>query len=179
MLSELVNQENSDSSSGKVSLTKVAEAAKSGVNNLSEIVWSLNPKHDNLEKVVSYIQEYTENFFKYSNIRVLFDIQENVPDVTIASDIRHALLMCIKEALNNALKYSEATTIWLHISTENNRLRIIIQDNGIGFTLSEELNKGNGIGHILSRIHRFNGTAQIETSPNNGCEVKFELLLRS
>ncbi|NCS90158.1 MAG: hypothetical protein GW789_15680, partial [Ignavibacteria bacterium] len=61
MLSELVNQENSETSSGKISLSKVAEAAKSGVNNLSEIVWSLNPKHDNLEKVVSYIQEYTEN----------------------------------------------------------------------------------------------------------------------
>ena len=180
MLSELVSNENSEFGSSKISLTKVAEAAKSGVNNLSEIVWSLNPKHDNLEKVVSYIQEYTENFFKYSSIRVLFDIQENVPDLTIASDIRHALLMSIKEVLNNALKYSQADTIWLHISTENNTtLRIHIQDNGIGFDLAEQLEKGNGIGHILSRIHRFDGTAQIETSPNNGCEVKLELLLRS
>lgn len=177
LLSELISRHEDENKISKSNLpfSKIAEAVKSSVTNLSEIVWSLNPKHDDLENVATYIQEYTESFFAYSSIRILFDIQEKLPALSIESDLRHALLMSIKEVLNNALKYSEANTIWLHLSTNNQKLHITIQDNGKGFDLEQEYHKGNGIKHILTRLRRYNGNTRIETSPDYGCTVHFEL----
>ncbi|TNE72951.1 hypothetical protein EP331_05800 [bacterium] len=171
LLSELVNREIQSTGKTSIPLKKVAEAAKTGVTNLSEIVWSLNPKNDSLEQVVAYIQEYSEGYFNGSTIRVLFEIDESFPTINIASDLRHALLMTIKECLNNALKYSEADTIWMRIHYENPVLTIHIQDNGKGFDVSESMDKGNGIFHQLTRLKAYNGTVVIDSRPGYGCET--------
>jgi two-component sensor histidine kinase len=175
LLSELVQKQLSQQNNDASPLKKVVEAAKSGVSNLSEIVWSLNPKHDSLENTVAYIQEFSENFFKHHQIRILFDIQTNLPNVSLSSDIRHSLLMCIKELLNNAMKYSEAETIWIHVSTTDSSLIVIIQDNGKGFVLEDKLHTGNGLGNLFSRMSRHGGDCSIETAPGRGCQVRIQL----
>ena len=175
LLSEVVQREITSTGSNSAPLKRVAEAAKNGVVNLSEIVWAINPKNDKLENVVSYIQEYAENYFKESDIRVLFDISDSFPNVSIASDTRHALIMTIKEILNNALKYSEASTMWVHLHFEENRFIIQIQENGKGFELADEASKGNGIGHILHRLNSFGGVITIDSAIGHGCETKIVL----
>jgi signal transduction histidine kinase/ligand-binding sensor domain-containing protein len=175
LLSELVQREITLSGKTSTPLKKVAEAAKTGVTNLSEIVWSLNPKNDSLENVVAYIQEYADGYFNGSSIRVLFEIDESFPNKMMSSDVRHALLMTFKECLNNALKYSEATTIWIHIHFENDRLTIVIQENGVGFSVDEMMSKGNGIMHQLTRLKAFGGVVNIDTAPGKGCETRIVL----
>lgn len=178
LLSELVQREIQSAGKTSTPLKKVAEAAKTGVTNLSEIVWSLNPKNDSLENVVAYIQEYADGYFNGTSIRVLFDIDESFPEKIVSSDVRHALLMTIKECLNNALKYSEATTIWIHIHFENNTLTIVIQENGKGFNLDEKMHEGNGILHQLSRLKAFGGKVQIDTALGSGCETQIQIPIK-
>lgn len=177
LLSELVQHEMTKTGSNSAPLKRVVDAAKVGVLNLSEIVWAINPKNDKLENVVSYLQEYAENYFKESSTRLHFDISDDFPKLFIPSDTRHALIMTVKEILNNALKYSKANQVWFFMAIEESVFILKIQDDGIGFDLAEALNKGNGLGHILSRLKPFNGICTIDTKEGEGCEITLKLHL--
>jgi signal transduction histidine kinase/ligand-binding sensor domain-containing protein len=177
ILSELAQQELHQAPKTSQTVERVARVARDNISTLSEIVWSLNPGNDSLEQVATYIQNYTESFFDNTEIRTKFEIQEQLPNVILDSDVRHHLLMCVKEALNNACKYSRASEVMVKIDVNDHSVTIIIQDNGIGFNRDEVRKKGNGLTNLEHRLKPFGGSATIDTKPGSGCRIEFRLPL--
>ncbi len=79
------------------------------------------------------------------------------------------LFRIIQEALNNTIKYAEASEVVIQFY-ENNELIINILDNGIGFdALSKDT--GNGLSNMRRRAQEFNGTLEVESEPGKGTKV--------
>jgi hypothetical protein len=49
-------------------IDKITESSKEVVGNLGEIIWTVNPKYDNLQSLLAYIRNYVSNFFEHSSI---------------------------------------------------------------------------------------------------------------
>ena len=93
------------------------------------------------------------------------------------SELEIAVYRIAQELTNNALKYSEATTINLNIIAGEGRLCLQVIDNGKGFNPdAPEANKGKGLAGIKNRIAAFNGTFELQSAAGKGTEVSVEFL---
>lgn len=78
-----------------------------------------------------------------------------------------ALYRICQEWVNNILKYSDANSITIQLTTDENELTLTIEDNGIGFDKKLLINKkGNGWKNMNSRVGIFHGELELETTPN-------------
>ena len=76
----------------------------------------------------------------------------------------------IQEAVNNALKYSGATTISVRFSEANEHLTIEISDNGKGFDTAT-VDSGNGLLNMKKRAREIGGTLEIASEETQGTTI--------
>ena len=84
----------------------------------------------------------------------------------------------IHELVNNALKHSHATEIFLQIMQEPDRIAFTVQDNGCGFN-SEAKTDGTGLQNIRDRVTAFNGIISIDSKIGQGTEINVELMINN
>ena len=76
----------------------------------------------------------------------------------------------IQEAINNSIKYAEASIINIEIMPLNGIVSIVIHDNGKGFD-SQQVVFGNGIANMKKRIEEINGKFSIDSNATNGTKI--------
>ncbi|NOU38378.1 MAG: tetratricopeptide repeat protein [Ferruginibacter sp.] len=82
----------------------------------------------------------------------------------------------IQELVNNVVKHANATQIIVQLSTNNNKVGLVVEDDGKGFDMNALANsKGAGMDNIKYRVQYFNGTIDTVTSAGNGASVNIEL----
>ena len=121
---------------------------------------------------------------KISKIPITFENQTGFLS-RLEPKIENNLYRIVQEAVNNAIKYSEASEIKILLSHNSKYLHLEIKDDGKGFDY-EKLDKngyfnatGHGIFNIKERVNFINGHFQLETSPNNGTSISIDLPLAS
>ena len=84
----------------------------------------------------------------------------------------------IQELLNNILKHAAASEAFVQLIRDNNRLNIVVEDNGKGFdTALLESNKGAGWANIRSRVEYLKGRLDIHSEPGQGSLVNIEFII--
>jgi signal transduction histidine kinase len=76
----------------------------------------------------------------------------------------------IQEAINNAIKYAEATEVVIEVKKIEDKIQIAIRDNGIGFDI-HTVEKGNGLRNILKRVEDIGGNLIVDSTLNKGTAV--------
>jgi signal transduction histidine kinase len=152
----------------------IATKAYELIGALDVIVWAVGPQADSLQSFADYVTAYTEDFFTHTKVSSRFKVPVSFPQVTLDGRVRHALLMAVKEALNNIVRHAEATEVEFCMAAEEGGLAIDINDNGKGF-------EGHGVGHGLKnlqeRLVKLGGTCVIESHIGIGTTVKIRLPL--
>jgi signal transduction histidine kinase len=85
--------------------------------------------------------------------------------------------MAIKETLNNAVKYSEATELFLKIQWQGDDLIVVVQDNGKGFDPMAVKPGRNGLSNMAQRMSELGGSFLVASQPGKGCRVEFRIPL--
>ncbi|MFN5421924.1 MAG: 7TM diverse intracellular signaling domain-containing protein [bacterium] len=73
------------------------------------------------------------------------------------------LYRILTELLNNCIKHAKSSEINISIIEEKEEIRILFEDNGVGFTTNTE-NNGHGLKNVLNRVKFLNGTMHTESS---------------
>jgi signal transduction histidine kinase len=83
------------------------------------------------------------------------------------------LYRIVQEALNNAIKYSEADRINISLDNTGERFKILVSDNGKGFSPGQKgkSSSGNGITNIQERTRLIDGEFSIESAPGMGTKI--------
>jgi signal transduction histidine kinase len=82
----------------------------------------------------------------------------------------------IQELLNNALKYAKASQVLVSCSQNKDVFFITVEDDGVGFNLSEAKSKnGMGLKNIHNRVEFLSGKLEIDSKINQGTSVYIEL----
>jgi signal transduction histidine kinase len=118
---------------------------------------------------------HAQRFLASSPIRCRLDIAADLPDVALELPMRRNLLLGVKEALNNAVKYSAAEELWLRIESHGHTLRVVVEDNGAGFDLELADSVRNGLANMTERMQEVGGRCQITSHPGAGCRVEFKV----
>jgi signal transduction histidine kinase len=76
----------------------------------------------------------------------------------------------LQEAMNNTIKYAQATAVQLSLRNKKGIVELIISDDGIGFN-PQTVKKGAGLKNIQNRVYLTGGKLQIDTAAGKGCNI--------
>jgi signal transduction histidine kinase len=175
---EVAQSELPPESNTRWQLDRICREAREVLSTLDEILWAVNPRRDTLNEFSSYVCAYAEEFLKPTSIQCLFDVDSEVSAVVLDLPARRALLMAIKETLNNAVKYSGASELLLQIKRQGKELMVVAQDNGAGFDSALAKPGRNGLTNMAQRMSEVGGACIVASEPGKGCRVEFVLALK-
>lgn len=110
---------------------------------------------------------------KSSDIEIEYINSMEEPRKVIYQEIDICLFRVIQELLNNAIKHSKATKVYLSLTEFEDKVSLFYSDNGIGFDV-EKTNEGSGLNNIRERIKVLEGYLSVH-SERNKTEIEVEL----
>jgi signal transduction histidine kinase len=156
----------------------IAGKSRNLVHALDELVWAVDPERDTLASAARYLASYAEEFLSGLNVACRVQIPNSFPTQIVSGEVRHHLFLAVKEALNNVVRHGCATEVVFRVRLQEDRLCILITDNGTGFnTLGSS--EGNGLLNLRERLEHLHGCCKLESSPGAGTTVCFELPLQT
>lgn len=165
---------------GRRCLQQMADKTRLMVGKLEEIVWAMNPEHDSLRSLVSYLSFFADRFLGLANIKLTVDTSEDAASLALEARMRHQLFLVFKEALANAVKHSEASELRLVVRVENRTLHVVVADNGRGLLGVNPAPVGHeGVASMRRRMEKLGGQFEITGEPGRGTTVKFSVPLES
>jgi signal transduction histidine kinase len=147
------------------------------VASLDEIVWAMNPGHDSLASLESYLGSYANRFLGLANITWRFEGPSGAGDRLVDSRQRHQLFLAFKEALTNVVRHSGAGEVRLKLQVDANELRLDIADNGRGLSEAKRTDEMDGVANMRARIEKLHGRFEIDSEPEHGTTVRFRVPL--
>lgn len=158
-----------DSVNGKIQhcSTIVRQAARS----VDEIVWAINPRNDTLGYMVDYLSQFTVEFLHNADIPCRVDLPEKMPERMISPEVRHNLLLIVKEALNNIARHANASEVRLSIAVTGDQVAITMEDNGSGFERAPDNASCDGLRNMRLRTEEIGGQFQLDSHPGQGTRV--------
>ena len=141
-------------------LDNISSKSKELIQNMNEIVWSLNTTNDNIAGMIVYIRQYAGTFLDDAKINLHFNQPANIPSIEVDGHTRRHIFLLVKEALHNIVKHAGADKVEINISVENHFI-ISIADNGKGINAAQKEFSGNGLRNMQQRINTLKGSMQI------------------
>ena len=152
-------------------LKDISVTAREVIDNISEIIWALNPKNDRAENLIGYIREYTTAFFEGMNIRCTLDIPPHIPDCSFPPEVRRNIFLTVKETLQNVAKHSSAKECHVTLCLRDGRMVLVCRDDGHGFDPAAVRAGGNGLQNMTKRMADIGGNCTIMTGREGGTTV--------
>jgi signal transduction histidine kinase len=166
-----------------VDLDRIYGTARELTRAMDEIVWAVNPRHDTLDSLASYLGRFAQEFLGAANISCRLDVPVQLPAWPMTSEVRHNLFLACKEALHNVVKHASASEVRVSLAFEASAFSLTIQDNGCGFDMNkpsagrssdpDRLSAGNGLANMRRRLEEIRGRFQIESAPGKGTKAVF------
>ncbi len=153
-------------------LKTISEFTTTTIYELRDTIWAMNKNEISLEDLQTRISNFIEKANAAAEtVSFQFEMDSNLPNELKFSSVEGMnLYRIIQEAINNALKYSEARNIKVLFRKEENNLKISIIDDGKGFE-ETSIEFGNGLNNMKKRAHEINAQFKIESRLGNGTQV--------
>lgn len=168
----------SDPEKAKDMLQKIAVQSKTVMENMNDIVWSMNTQNSNTVSLEAKVKNYSVELLSENNILFNCTIENGVELLLKNMTAKRNILLIIREAMNNIAKYSKATEAQLKIEMKEKNLLVNISDNGVGFDIGNRKN-GNGIENMKYRAKELNGEMKMFSDKDNGTAISIQIPLKS
>jgi len=166
MLSEVARgQLQRDDSRLKEWLSTIATTSRDTVDSMSDIVWAVNPKRDQLGDLTRRMRRFADDILAARNIELQFRTPAASPDLKLGADLRREIFLIFKESINNMVRHSECAAASVDLHIEGGWLALTMTDDGRGID-EDQIAEGTGLGSMQQRAQRLGGA--FEVSSNNG-----------
>lgn len=176
ILNELAKRNISNPVKSREYLSKASEDIQRISESLSDIVWNINPRYDDLQNLFVRMKRYAADMLEGKNIKGEFDFPVTETTLILGMEQRRDLYLIFKEAVNNLVKYSQATDALIRVTTGEQGIDMVIRDNGRGFDRQTD-RAGNGLQNMEQRAKALGSALAIESAPGKGTSVTLILAI--
>ncbi len=149
---------------------KIAGQSRELMQRMSDIIWSMKEGVNGTGGFTPRIRNFAQELLSGKNIVLNMDIDEPLLGTITNPMVRKNIILIIKEALNNAAKYSGATEAGISVFRQEGFLVITIRDNGKGFEIAH-VQEGNGLENMAARCRQMGGNIEVHSEPGNGTAI--------
>jgi len=184
LLSELARREPEQS---RGHLDRICDSARQLTRAMDEIVWAVDPQHDTFNGLMDYISAFTEDFLRVAGIRCRMDLPMTLPVLRVDAELRYNLFLALKEVLNNLVKHSRATEVWLRLRLAPDAFTLVIEDNGQGLpgatteaakpAGTDRIASGSGLANLEKRMMAIGGRCVMHSTAGQGTRVELTVAM--
>ena len=116
--------------SSKEKAEKIASSAKSLVDNMNDIIWTMKSDNNTLTETLAYIRKQAAEQLDTAGIDYHIEFPKELPELKLSNELKRNLLLISKEAIHNIVKHSAATNVSLTAYLVTGQLELKITDNG-------------------------------------------------
>ena len=159
-------------------LDRIYDTSRELTRSMDEIVWAVNPHHDTLDSLASYLGNFAQEYLGSINIRCRLDVPLHLPHWPITAEMRHNVFLAFKEALHNVIKHSGASEVSIVLATDDDGFTLFLRDNGKGFdpaNVSTPTGRGNGLKNMRQRLEKMGGKFELQSAGGTGTEIRFHV----
>lgn len=163
----------SDPAQAGAAVERMARSAQLASDSLRDIVWATDPHYDTKQGTLDHARELIQRMLEGSVPQYTMDLRLDGPDGPVDTVWKQNLIRILKEALNNALKHSEASRIAVSIALSDEGYRLSVQDDGRGLDSSGS-GGGNGLRNMRARAASMGARFDTSTPPEGGCRIALQ-----
>ncbi len=155
-------------------VTKIYSDTRQIQETIDEFIWSMQPGNDSLAQIADRLRGYTEPLLLAKNTTFQFAFDASLPEVPLSVVIRRNLYLLAKEAINNVVKYAQATVVVLRFEYHRGQLMVLIEDNGRGFDPAVPTPR-TGLRSMDQRAKAMGGSLAIRSAPGQGTRLELRV----
>lgn len=155
------------------SLLQIKDNLNEATSGLRDMIWVLDDSQDTVEQLITRLKQFAYPVAQASRIDAQITCSPEASNYTLSKEEKRNLFLVTKEAINNSIKYSAATTLKLHIEPAGKKIRISISDNGKGFN-PDTVTKGYGLKNMQYRAGQVGYKVNISSAENSGTAILVE-----
>jgi ligand-binding sensor domain-containing protein/signal transduction histidine kinase len=154
-------------------LKKINEAANKLFDDTKDFIWSIDPVKDTLYDLAVYLKDFGDEFFDRTGIAFrVNEISTDLAEINLPMDWKRQLILIFKEAMNNCLRHSECKNAGLSVTASEDKIEIILRDDGSGFPVNSG-SRGRGVINMKARAEKIGAELFIESTPGSGTLILF------
>jgi PAS domain S-box-containing protein len=169
----------------------MGQSPRRSKTHISHAIRQLNSLMIDVRRFITLLTERTPVQMDFGqSLQELIDSTAGTNRVTTELDIKSPVLSFItpqlggqllniaREALSNSLRHARASRRWLHLSLAHNSIRLLIGDDGIGFSRSRKRRAGRGLANMAARAERMTASFTLESTPGCGTTITVDVPLK-
>jgi signal transduction histidine kinase len=146
-------------------LSVMADVSGRSVEAMSDIVWAVNPRRDNLVDLAHRMRRFAGDSFTARNIEFHFDAPHQNQNVKLGAEVRREAFLVFKEGVNNIARHSGCKSAEATLKIEHGMIILTLNDDGRGFD-EARTDHGQGLDSMRRRAEKLGG--QIDVISSNG-----------
>ena len=152
-------------------LRYIGESTRTSMENMSDIVWAINPKNDSFKNMMDRLQIFAIKILDAKNIRLQLEIPESLHHAKLSMPQRKNIYLILREAIHNVAKYSEASYCLISAEIIKKKIHLLIKDDGVGFNSVNAGLGGNGLINMKQRAEELNAAFYIHSEVMKGTSL--------
>lgn len=154
-------------------LRQLRETAEQALREMRLLIFELRPSALEAEGLVPALRARLEAVEGRTGAETNLNVDESLQ---LKPETENDLYWVVQEALNNALKYANASKVSVSISRGEKGLLLQVADNGLGFDAVSVPTKGGiGLHSMRERAERLGGSLSIQSEVGSGTIIKVEV----
>ncbi len=149
---------------------RMGEAARELSQAMSDVVWSINPRHDSVAALQHRLAAFAYDVCLAKGIKLTLDVDQELAAKSLDPEKRQNLLLIAKEAVHNAAKYSESPSMTVTLVRQKSNIVLRVTDEGRGFD-AKNPREGNGLYNMRARAEKLGGRCEIVSRTGEGAQV--------
>lgn len=163
---------------GNTSLTeKVSELLEKTIHEAHHISANLSSSALEEKGLTAAIDEYCGLMSTIASVPIEFT--STISHLELPEPTELNIYRITQELVHNAVKHSQADCIRVALEEDCSYLRLVVRDNGIGFSETHlesiPAKPHLGISNIQHRLSIIQGTLDLFTSPDKGCQIEINI----
>jgi ligand-binding sensor domain-containing protein len=159
---------------------EIGDTARTLLDELDDVVWSVDPRQDDLASVERRLREFAAEVLGAAGIRWTIHGAASLDRWSLDPASRRHLLLVLKEGVTNIARHAGTCTAHLDLRLSDGILRVELSDDGRGFDArswpTDEL--GHGLDNMRARARALGGRLDIQSGDGRGTRIVLTVPMR-
>ncbi|MCV6615712.1 MAG: hypothetical protein OIF35_12125 [Cellvibrionaceae bacterium] len=151
----------------------ISSTLRECLDDLRLIILSLNMRDSTVSAVLADFKYRVHKKLQKLEIELIWEVDDIADHISLQPQQSLHLLRILQEVFTNTLKHAGASQIHLRLTSEQGKVRLSIDDDGI-FTLDEEQRDCHGLNNMQWRAAELGGNLTVACNEAGGCAVRLD-----
>ena len=166
-----------DSAEARHRVAEVRALVVDALGDVRQLAFDLRPTVLDDLGLAAALEGHAENFTRRHGIALQTAVDGLTDHPRLPSPVETVVYRVVQEALTNVARHAHAVHASLVVRRSGQRLRAVVEDDGVGFDAAAEGSRALGLRGMTERAAAVGGRVEVASQPRAGTSVKLEVPL--